>query len=334
MRYVRYFINIIFIVLAFFIISREFRNTYYDVPLLFKEANKSILFLLVIFQGLNYLGDGWLSQILLGIAGFKVKLKDTIKTAILGVVGNHVAPFVGGAIILYRSYKKLEIPWAVISFLIFSWTAFIWLTYLIFFFFSLLFLPNLLFNFVPLKIISVLLFGLILIAFVGFFGFKKRGKYAFWFSDIFSKIIDKLGGLQHLRINFFRSEPFKKFISDFHRCFFLLGKNKNKVPYALFFSFLFYLGDIFTLYFSFLVFGFKANLALLIFGYTFSFILPLFILMPGIPGVAETSLIVVFIKLSFPAHIVLFASLLFRIFSYWLPLPLAAFSYWRLKKNI
>jgi len=56
-------------------------------------------------------------------------------------------------------------------------------------------------------------------------------------------------------------------------------------------------------------------------------------LIPGIPGVMEASLMMVFIKIGLPAHIVLFASLLFRIFSYWLPLPIGVFSYWRLKKN-
>ncbi|PIR01913.1 MAG: hypothetical protein COV63_02515 [Candidatus Nealsonbacteria bacterium CG11_big_fil_rev_8_21_14_0_20_37_68] len=56
-------------------------------------------------------------------------------------------------------------------------------------------------------------------------------------------------------------------------------------------------------------------------------------MIPGTPGVMEASLMVVFIKIGLPVHIVFFASLLFRIFTYWLPLPISVFSYWRLRKN-
>jgi hypothetical protein len=68
MRYVRYFISVVFIIVAFFIISKEFKGIYYNIPLLFGEANKSLLFFLFLFQGINYLGDAWLSQILLAVA--------------------------------------------------------------------------------------------------------------------------------------------------------------------------------------------------------------------------------------------------------------------------
>lgn len=311
MRNIRYFITVIFIIVAFFIISKEFKGIYSNIPLLFTEANKSLLFFLFLFQGLNYLGDGWLSQTLLAVAGFKIRLKDNLKVAILGVIGNHIAPFVGSAILIYNSYKKLEIPSAVISFLVSAWIIFIWFTYFLFFFLSLLFLPDLFFNFVSPKIVFAALAGLILIPFVIFTLSGKLGKYIF-----------KITGF--LRI--------KKFIFVFFQYFLLLLNNKDKIPKLLLSSFLFYLGDVLTFYFSFLVFGFQPNFALLIFGYSISLVLTAFTLMPGAPGVMETSLVVVFIKLGFPVQVVLFASLLFRLFSYWLPLPVGVFSYWRLKK--
>ncbi len=331
MRYIRYFINIVFIIVAFFVISKEFRDTYYNIPLLFKEANKSLLFFLFLFQGLNYIGDGWLSQTLLAIAGFKIRLKDTLKIAILGVIGNHVAPFVGGTIVTYHSYKKLEIPSAVISFLVSAWTIFIWLTYVLFFLLSLLFLPNLFFNFVSPKIIFAVLVGLISISSIIFILSRKGGKYIVWFLSIFSKLINKIAKFSHIK-NLFTPRLFKKFISDLYQYFVFLLKSKNKIPQVLFSSLLFYVGDILTFYFSFLVLGFQPNFALLIFGYSISLVLTVFTLMPGAPGIMEASLIVIFIKLGFPAHVVLFASLLFRLFSYWLPLPIGVFSYWRLKK--
>jgi uncharacterized protein (TIRG00374 family) len=231
--------------------------------------------------------------------------------AILGVIGNHIAPFVGSTILIYNSYKKLEIPSAVISFLVSAWIIFIWFNYFLFFFLSLLFLPDLFFSFVSPKIIFAVLAGLILIPFVIFTLSGKLGKYIF-----------KIAGFLHI----------KKFIFVFFQYLLLLLNNKDKIPKLLFSSFLFYLGDVLTFYFSFLVFGFQPNFALLIFGYSISLVLTAFTLMPGAPGVMETSLVVVFVKLGFPVQIVLFASLLFRFFSYWLPLPVGIFSYWRLKK--
>lgn len=331
-RFLRYLLSITLMGVAFFVIFSKFKNVYYDIPLLFKEANKPLLFFLVIFQIINYLGDGWLSQILLSIAGFKVNFRDTLKTAILGVVGNHVAPFAGGTIITFYSYKKLNIPSAVISFLVFTWSFFIWANYFLFFILSLLLLPSLFFKFISFQETLIIILGLSLIFALLFILFRRGGKYFIWFLNIFSKPINKIINFLNKRV-LLSPHLYEKFISDLHQCFDFLQKNKNKIPRLLFSSFLFYLGDILTLYFSFLVFGYRPNLALLIFGYTLSLVLTLFTLIPGIPGVMEASLMVVFIKIGLPAHIVLFASLLFRIFSYWLPLPIGVFSYWRLKKN-
>jgi len=331
-RYLKYLLSIILIGVAFLVIFSKFKSVYYDIPLLLKEARKPLLLFLVIFQIINYLGDAWLSQTLLAIAGFKVNFRDTLKTAILGVVGNHVAPFAGGTIITFYSYKKLNIPSAVISFLVFTWSFFVWLNYLLFFILSLLLLPSLFFKFISLKQTLIIILGFSLFFGTFFILFKKGKRYFIWLLNIFSKPINKI-------INFFNKRVlltpplFEKFISDLHQCFDFLQKNKDKIPQLLFTSFLFYFGDIFTLYFSFLVFGYQPNLALLIFGYGLSLILTLFTLIPGLPGVMEASLMVVFIKIGLPANIVLFASLLFRIFSYWVPLPIGVFSYWRLRKD-
>jgi uncharacterized protein (TIRG00374 family) len=95
---------------------------------------------------------------------------------------------------------------------------------------------------------------------------------------------------------------------------------------------LFYLANIATIYFSFVVFGVWPDPFVIIFGYTVAMILSIFSLMPETPGIMEASLILVFVNLGFPTHVALFASLLYRLFAYWLPLPLGIVSYFRLKK--
>jgi len=332
MRYFRYFLTIVLIVVAFSVVYLKFKNVYYDIPALLKEANKPILLFLVIFQAVNYFGDAWLSKILLSVSGFGVGLKDTIKIAVLGVIGSHVAPFLGGTIVTFHSYKKLNIPSAVISFLVFSWSLFIWFPYFFFFLISLILLPGLFFNFIFLQDILIMIPGLILISAIFFFLFRKKGRYFTRFLNIFSKPITKFAKFFYKK-SLPKPKFFERFFSDFHQCFDLLLKSKNKIPAALFSSLLFYIGDILTFYFAFLVFGFQPNLILLIFGYTISLVLTVFTIIPGTPGVLEASLIMVFIKLGFPAHVVFFSALLFRFFSYWLPLPIGVFFYWKLKRG-
>jgi len=250
----------------------------------------------------------------------------------LGVIGNHVAPFVGGTVVTYYFYKKLNVPVAIISFLVFPWTLFVWLISFFLFLISLLFLPNLFFSLISLRDIFILIIIIIAIILICHIAFRKRGKYLICFLNIFSKLTNRIGLFFNKR-NIFKPRFFEKFISDFHQCLDLLLKNEREIPKLIISSLMFYLGDVATLYFSFLVFGYHTNIALLIFGYTISIVLTVFTLMPGAPGVMEASLMMVFIKLGVPVHIALFASLLFRLFSYWLPLPIGFFSYLKIKKE-
>jgi uncharacterized protein (TIRG00374 family) len=124
----------------------------------------------------------------------------------------------------------------------------------------------------------------------------------------------------------------KKFVADFLQSIALLWQNKKKIPKLLLTSTMFYLANMATLYFAFWVFGSRPEITVLIFGYTVALVLSIFSLMPETPGVMEACLILVFVTLGFPSHIALFATLLYRLFAYWLPLPLGIVSYFRLKK--
>jgi uncharacterized protein (TIRG00374 family) len=163
------------------------------------------------------------------------------------------------------------------------------------------------------------------------FLFKDRGKFFLSLLNFFIRIINKAGKFFKKK-EIINPERPKIFVSDFYTSFDLLLTNKTKIPQALLAAILFYVGDVSTLYFSFLVFGFRPNLALLVFGFTIGTVLPVFTLLAETPGVMEASLTLIFIGLGFPAHIALFSSLLFRLFSFWLPLPIGIFSYFKLKK--
>jgi uncharacterized protein (TIRG00374 family) len=330
MRYLRYILTAVLIALAIFVIYSKFKGSYYDIPLLFKEANKKLLWALVFFQCLIYFSDGWLSRTLLRIAGFDINLRDTMTVAILGVLGGQFAPLIGGTLITYYFYKKLKIPSGAILFLVTSWTLLIWLSYFFFFLSSLFFLSKPYFLLIPSKVILLVLTLTVIVLILIFLLFKNQGRGFVSFLDFFVKPINKLGK-RIKKGNLINPGNPKNFVDDLYKSFGLLAANKKKIPQVLLASLLFYFGNIASLYFCFLVFGFHPPLAVLIFGFTISLILTVFTLMPETPGVMEASLAVVFLNLGFPPHIALFSSLLFRIFSYWLPLPLGIFSYFRLK---
>ncbi len=318
MRYFRYIWVATLIIVAFLVVFPKLKEAYNDIPSLFKAADKSLIVFLLIFQGLNYLGGGWLFQTLSAVAGFKVRLVDTIKISVLSVVGTHIAPFFGGSIVTFYAFKKLKLPAAAISFLIPAWTFFTLSIYVLFFVISLVLLPSLFFEFISLKNIVIIFSGLVLILAIATILFKGKGKYLV-------AVANKFTG---------RSAAVQKLIADFFKYLNFLPEHRHKILPILLSSFLFYAGDIATLYFAFLVFGFHPNFILLILGYALSLVLTAVAIIPGTPGVLEASLMIVFVKLGFPAHIVVFASLLFRLFTYWLPLPIGALVYWRLKNKL
>ena len=332
-RYFKYILGLTLIVIAFFILYPKLKSSYHDIPILLKEANKAFLLFLIIFQGICYFGDGWLSKILLKIAGFNLKLKETLEVAFLGVIGGQFIPLIGGSIITYFFYRKLKVSSGAILFLITGWSIFTLFSYFLFFLLSIVFLPESFLHFIPPKSIFIILILVVFLFILTFFLFKNRGKFFLYLLNFFVRIINRAG-------RFFRKKEIinpgrsKIFVSDFYASFDLLLTDKTKIPLALLAAILFYAGNVSTLYFSFLVFGFRPNLALLVFGFTIGTVLPVFTLLAETPGVMEASLTLIFTGLGFPVHIALFSSLLFRLFSFWLPLPVGIFSYFKLKKQI
>jgi uncharacterized protein (TIRG00374 family) len=307
------------------------KNSYSQIPPLFKEANKALLLLLLFLQLVSYFSDVWLSWVLINIEGTAVKLKDVMRVTILGVLGGQAAPIMGSAVITYIFYRKLKVPSAKIFFQITMWLSFVFLSYFLPFLFSLIFLPNLFFTFISrIAAVSGLIIFFTLVLFL-YFLFREQGRKLIAILHFFTKIINAVKiKLKRLPIDFARID---NFVGNFYRCFPVLLRHKTKIVQASFGALVYYFGNVATLYFSFLVFGFKPNLAMVIFGYMIALILSMLTLVPETPGVIESSLVLVFLGLGFPAHIALFSSLLFRLFSFWLPLPLGIITYFTIRKN-
>lgn len=328
MKKIRYLLGIILISVAIFIVYPKFKDSIEEIPGLLHDANKFLIVFLVLFQLATYLADALLSKILLKIAGFGVRLRDTLKISVLDTLANLTLPLLGSPMIKYHFYKKLKVSSPAILFLITSWTMFFYLTAIIFFVISVFFIPQ---NsgLIP---INFLFFGLALILAILYVLAKKGNKLFFSGLEIAIKIANKFSA-KFLKKEITSRQKLQSFTLNLKQIFSELKAGKRDFFFAITASLLFYLSDILTVYFAFWVFGYTPSIFLVIFGFTISFILSFLTSIPYIPGIVESSFAVVFVKLGFPANVSILAALLFRLFSYWLPMPFGLASYLTLKRE-
>lgn len=333
MRYSRYLFVLILMGIALWFLAPKIGETYREIPTVFKKASKELLPLLLLAQALYYFGDGWLSKIVLDMGGYNLRLRDTLRIAILGVVGNQAFPVLGGVAISYYFYRKLKLPHEAIIFLVMSWTLLIYIIYAIFFFLSLFFAPVSPLYFLP---PPALITCIVVVLFIGislYYLFKDEGRNLISFSLKLTRGLNKLGHI-FLKKNLLDPERPRRFIPRLYETFKMLENNYNKLPFALFASLLFYLGNIFTLYFAFLVFRYKIGFFHIVFGYSLSLLLSALTLVPQAPGVLLASLSVILTALGVPAHIVILSGTLYRAFSYWLPLLVGIASLTNMRREL
>ncbi|MGB9877264.1 MAG: lysylphosphatidylglycerol synthase transmembrane domain-containing protein [bacterium] len=333
MRYWRYIFVFILMGIAFWILLPKLGETYKEIPLVFKQARKDLLPLLLIAQTIYYFGDGWLSLVVLRMGGYYLRLRDTLRIAILGIVGNQAFPVLGGVAISYYFYRKLKLPHEAILFLVISWTLLVYVMYAIFFFLSLFFAPVSPLYFLPPPALLVIMIVLLLVGAFLYYLLKEGGRKLSQFAEAVVKGINKLG-----KIFFKRSvlDPLRvrRGIPRLYETFRTLENHYSQLPFAFLASLLFYLGNIFTLYFSFMVFGYKLSFFHIVFGYSLSLLLSALTLVPQTPGVLLASLSVIFTALGVPAHIVVLSGTLYRLFSYWLPFLVGLISIVNMRREL
>ncbi len=96
---------------------------------------------------------------------------------------------------------------------------------------------------------------------------------------------------------------------------------------------LFWFGDIFCLYFALLSFNYTPHISIVIFTYCVSKIMATISFIPGGLGVIEASMSLLLIGFGVPAPTALAAVLIFRLISFWLPIPLGLVSFLNLQRN-
>ncbi|MDP3093510.1 MAG: YbhN family protein [bacterium] len=333
MRYLRYLFVVILIVVAFSLVSSKFRSSYHDIPALFNEARKELFLILILAEGVFYLTYGLLSKTLLEIAGTRISLKETVKVGALITLGFQVAPFVGGAVLAYLFYKKHKISSSTFLFLATVSSILNLLNYIIFSFVSIILVRRSFPSLVPQKEILSILIAVIFVLLSGYFLFRNRAKNLILLLCLAAKPIDKIGGVFAKR-ELLGQEKIKGIIGELLRDLGLVLQSRAKAVRVLVFSLLLYTVNLSVIYFSFFVFGYRPSIPLLILGVILSYLLSALSLFPEAPGVMEASMVTVFISLGFPAHVSLFSVLLYRLVSYWLPMPFGLLVYLNLNGHL
>ncbi len=271
----------------------------------------------VLSQITQYIGDGWLSQLLLQLVNVYIGMKDTFRIAALNVFAAHLLPIgeAGGLAAAYHFYRKLGVDTEKFIFLSICWgvitNGLIFLMLII----SILFLPQLpsIIHPKPLMIASSCLILFILIIYI----FRKA---------IFRKI-QKIFGKQSWSKHFIslikNRKEYKKLI---------LQKPQLFLP-TIFAGLIYYGSNVATLAFSFLAFGTLPPISLIVFAYAASLIFGRLTLAPAGIGATEATLLLIFVEAHISPSITVGAILIYRLISFWLPIPAGFVSFYSLRKE-
>lgn len=318
MHYLRWLLIFVLVALAVFHLKpnfAEFKNftTYLTNVNYFWLAVSAVL---IVGQ---YLGDGWLSQILLKITGHKIDFKTTLKIASSDVFAAHILPLGEAGVIATSAYlyKKIGVSNQGIIFLTTSWALVTNTVLVALLLISMIFLPKL--PNVPIHlpdlakvttgaILACLVLVLILRKFI-LNELKKRFSNRKIFQEI-QVFIQNLG-------------PHKSNVA----------KNKILLVKATAAAIIYYIANIASLYFCFLAFGTAPNIAMVAFAYLLSLVTSFITLAPAGIGASEATMILIFLRFGVNPVIAAAAVLVFRIFTFWLPIPAGLLAYLSLKKQ-
>lgn len=315
----RWLIVPLLILIAVWRIGPQFSD-FSSIYKLGRDINFFWLFLAIATQLGQYLGDGLLQINLLKIIKIKMNLKNTFRIASLNVFTAHILPIgpAGSMAAAYYFYRKLGVNSQSFIFLSMFWMALTTLALLVMTLIALFLLPaqpDLPLH--PARIIAVsialLLFAATLLLFkrqimsMKFFQYFRKYK-------IFQEFLD-----------------FRKNFRHYQKALFT---NKLSLSRAIVAAFIYYGANILTLTFTFLAFGYTPSLAVVVVAYSISLAVGTLSLAPAGVGATEATMILVLAQFGVPPALAVAITLLFRVISFWFPIPLGAISYLSLRRYL
>ncbi len=297
------------------------------------KVNKFYLILAICFEIVSYCGAAWLLGIILSRLGYKITFLDRFRIGSIAAFAIHFFPvgsFGQGAIDYYFLNKRKVASGSVLIMFILR-TIFTYAAFLILFFIGLLLVPiypHIAFSpkIVAFILAAVIIWGIWYMVYLYSHKDKFKQRWNKWLKSV----------------NYFTLKIRKKEIKegdsneafeDIYEGIGLFGKKKRTSFWAIIAGLTYWLGDMLCLLFVFLSFGHHIGWGVLIFGYGVATLAGLISFIPGGLGVTEGSMALIYSGLAIPTSVALMSILVFRLFSFWIWIPIGLVSYLTLRRG-
>ncbi|MDD2696953.1 MAG: flippase-like domain-containing protein, partial [Candidatus Pacebacteria bacterium] len=307
----RILISLAVVALAIFFIYPKFREILPEVPFLFKEASPLLLGLAFVLQCLTLFFNALLARQCFLMINEKPSFLNLLKISPIADLGNQIVPFIGGPLANFYAYKNLNVSVGKSIVVASAWSIFVMAFALLFFLFNLFFVPNFISVLSP-HFLYIIIPVILILGVLVYLLLKNNG-------SLLLKIVKRINASFYGKV--------EEGLKNFKEVVSIIKTQKEKIPLAFLWAGLFYLANIFALQVSFAVFGLKTSIFLVNFGYVIVSFFGFLIVSSQTPGVTEAFLAFIFTQLGIPVHVAVFGTLLYRIITYWLFLPLGLASF-------
>lgn len=294
---------------------------------LLQHVNKYYLILALISELVSFSGAAWLLGIIFSRLGYKLSFITRFKLASIAAFAIHLVPLgaAGEAAFDYYFLRKQNVESGSIILMWILRLIFTYAGFFLIFLLGLALVPTYPQFAVSLKIISPVILVLIL-GLIFYLVYLYRHKNKFW------RLWEKLFNLVNRFLVKFKKNPVgiekkTEVFEDIYNGIGLFGEKKRTSLMAIATGALYYLGDITCFYFVFHAFGYSIGYGILIFSYCISTLIAVISAIPGGVGVTEGSMTLILTAMGIPATLALTAVLVFRVFSFWIWIPIGFFSY-------
>lgn len=296
-------------------------------------VNKYYLIIALLFEFTCYIGAATLLGIILSRLGYKIPFWDRFKIGSIAAFAIHFFPvgsFGGGASDYYFLRKrKVESGSILLMFvlrMIISYSAF-----LAIFLVGLILVP--IYPHLPFspKLVSlVLLSAIILVMIYILYLYEHKEK----FRQVWVKTLHRINFIiAKIRKRPFSDEKINEIFDDIYTGIGIFSQKKRTSIFAFLAGLIYWLGDILCFYFVFLSFGYHIHFGVLIFGYCISTLAGLISFIPGGLGVTEGMMGILYSGMGVPLSVALTSILVFRLFSFWIWIPIGIFSFFSLRRG-
>jgi len=279
-----------------------------------------------------YIGSTLLTGAVLRMTGDKLKFSDVLKISLLDSFSLQFLPLgsFGEAAVDYYFLKEKKVRTSHIVLMFVGRTIIVYLIFTLIFLVGVAFSPT---N--PSLGESTLL--IVLLIYIIAFSLLFYLIYLYFHRELLIKKVTFFAGLASHIFKFFHKRiPLERtpaLIDKFYSAMRILAQNRRLQLSAFLGALIFWAGDISCLYFALIGFGFLPHLPMVIFAYAMARTLALISFIPGGLGITEGALALIFIGFGIPSSIALAGVLIFRLISFWIPIPIGLVSFLSLKKR-